>query len=346
MRNQFRRYLIARTQINGSFYSWRGFEDGREGRVRPRPPHPGRACPEPAASAIIPARPARPWVWPGTTRPPGYWNETILGTATATHSVSSLELFPPKDDDARLKLHDTVRELAALDPEYFSVTFGAGGSTRDRTLETVLRDPGARAWRPRRTCPASARPRENIRDILQRYRDAGIRRIVALRGDLPSGMADAGEFRYANELVAFIREETGDWFHIEVAAYPEVPPAGAQPAGRSRATSSARSTPAPTAAITQYFYNADAYCATSSSECAALGVTVPIVPGIMPIANFSSSRASPMPAAPRSRAGSASKLESFGDDTAVDPRLRAGRRHRRCATACSPAARRACTSTP
>jgi len=139
------------------------------------------------------------------------------------NSHISFEFFPPQTHEGVEKLTNARRQLAALNPEFFSVTFGAGGSTRDRTLETVtqIKAEGFEAA-PHLSCVGSTR--ENIRAILNTYRDAGIRRIVALRGDLPSGMATAGEFQYANELVEFIRNETGEHFHLEVAAYPEIHP--------------------------------------------------------------------------------------------------------------------------
>ncbi|MGE5467010.1 MAG: methylenetetrahydrofolate reductase [NAD(P)H] [Ignavibacteria bacterium] len=196
----------------------------------------------------------------------------------------SVEFFPPQTTEGSEKLRATWQKLAALEPAFFSVTFGAGGSTQDRTFETVaeIRAAGLNAA-PHISCIGSTR--ERIRAILGRYRAAGIDRLVALRGDLPSGMADAGEFRYANELVEFIRQETGDWFHIEVAAYPEWHPQARSPAEdlksfRRKVDAGADG------AITQFFFNADAY-ENFVAEARALGVTVPIVPGIMPIASFS-----------------------------------------------------------
>jgi methylenetetrahydrofolate reductase (NADPH) len=197
--------------------------------------------------------------------------------------ILSFEFFPPKTPEGIEKLRAARRQLAQLKPEFFSVTFGAGGSTRDRTLETVMeiQREGHKAA-PHLSCIGSTR--ENIRAILQEYKSHGIRHVVALRGDLPSGMVDAGEFRYANELVAFIREETGDWFHIEVAAYPEVHPQA--PSARADLLNFRRKVEAgANAAITQYFYNADAYF-NFVEECEALDIRIPIVPGIMPIYNF------------------------------------------------------------
>ncbi len=197
--------------------------------------------------------------------------------------ILSFEFFPPKTPEGMEKLRATRQQLAQLKPAFFSVTFGAGGSTRDRTLETVLeiQREGHKAA-PHLSCIGSTR--ENIRAILNEYKGHGIRHIVALRGDLPSGEADVGEFRYANELVAFIREETGDWFHIEVAAYPEVHPQ-ARSARDDLLAFKRKVDAGADAAITQYFYNADAYF-NFMDECEVLGIKVPVVPGIMPISNF------------------------------------------------------------
>lgn len=225
----------------------------------------------------------------------------------------SFEFFPPQTAEGAEKLRATRRQLARMKPAFFSCTFGAGGSTRDRTLETVLeiQAEGLPAA-PHLSCIGSTR--ENIRTVLEHYQAAGIRRIVALRGDLPSGMADPGEFRYANELVEFIRKETGEWFRIEVAAYPEVHPQARSP--RDDLLNFKRKVDAGAdSAITQYFYNADAYD-QFVDQAQALGVTVPIVPGIMPIANFgkiarfSDACGAEIPRWMRRR------FESFGDDAA------------------------------
>ena len=225
----------------------------------------------------------------------------------------SFEFFPPQTAEGAEKLRTTRRQLAQLKPAFFSCTFGAGGSTRDRTLETVLeiQAEGLPAA-PHLSCIGSTR--ENIRAVLDRYQAAGIRRIVALRGDLPSGMADAGEFRYANELVAFIRAETGDWFHIEVAAYPEYHPQAKSP--RDDLANFKRKVDAGAdSAITQYFFNADAY-AHFVEEVQALGVAVPIVPGIMPIANFSKIARFSDACGTEIPRWMRRKFESFGDDSA------------------------------
>jgi methylenetetrahydrofolate reductase (NADPH) len=225
----------------------------------------------------------------------------------------SFEFFPPQTAEGIEKLNTARKQLATLKPEFFSVTFGAGGSTRDRTLETVQQiqadgNPAA----PHLSCVGSTR--ENIRAILQTYKKAGIKRIVALRGDLPSGMATTGEFQYANELVSFIRAETGDHFHIEVAAYPEFHPQAKSPRDdllnfQRKVNAGANS------AITQYFYNADSYF-QFVEQCLKLGITVPIVPGIMPIGKFSQlARFSDACGAEIPR-WIRKTLESYGDDTA------------------------------
>jgi methylenetetrahydrofolate reductase (NADPH) len=196
----------------------------------------------------------------------------------------SFEFFPPQTAEGMEKLTATRKQLAMLKPEFFSVTFGAGGSTQERTLETVLqiKAEGHNAA-PHLSCVGSTR--DNIRALLQTYKNAGIQRIVALRGDLPSGMASIGEFQYANELVSFIRAETGEHFHIEVAAYPEFHPQ-AKSARDDLLNFKRKMSAGANSAITQYFYNADAYF-RFVEESRKLGVTAPIVPGIMPIVRFS-----------------------------------------------------------
>jgi methylenetetrahydrofolate reductase (NADPH) len=210
------------------------------------------------------------------------------------------------------KLRATRARLAVLKPEFLSVTYGAGGSTRERTLATVLEiaEEGHNAA-PHLSCVGSTR--KGIREMLDIFVERGIRRIVALRGDLPSGMANAGEFRYANELVAFIRAETGARFHIEVAAYPEWHPQARSP--REDVQNFKRKVEAgASSAITQYFYNADAYD-HFVAEARAAGVTVPIVPGIMPIASFSKlARFSDACGAEIPR-WMRRKFESYGDDS-------------------------------
>jgi len=196
----------------------------------------------------------------------------------------SFEFFPPKTPEGRDKLRATWRELGALGPRYFSVTYGAGGTTREGTLETVLeiRQAGYDAA-PHIACVASSKA--DIAAQLERYRASGIRHLVALRGDMPSGLGASGELRYANELVAFIRETSGDWFRIEVACYPEYHPQTRYAADEIR-NFKRKVDAGADAAITQYFYNADAYF-RFVDEARAAGVSIPIVPGIMPIVNFS-----------------------------------------------------------
>jgi len=225
----------------------------------------------------------------------------------------SVEFFPPQTPEGVAKLRTTRAQLATLKPAFFSCTFGAGGSTRDRTLDTVLEihREGLIAA-PHLSCIGSTR--ENVSAMLAQYRSAGIHRIVALRGDLPSGMAEAGEFHYASELVEFIRRETGDWFHIEVAAYPEVHPQAIS-AEKDLANFKRKIDAGANSAITQYFFNADAYEHFANAARAA-GISVPIVPGIMPIASYSKlARFSDGCGAEIPR-WMRRKLEGFGDDGA------------------------------
>jgi methylenetetrahydrofolate reductase (NADPH) len=225
----------------------------------------------------------------------------------------SIEFFPPKTPEGTEKLRITRAKLALLQPKYFSVTFGAGGTTQQGTLDTVIeiRKEGFDAA-PHLSCVGGTR--ESIRDILQQYKAQDIRRLVALRGDLPSGYGMGGEFRYANELVEFIRAETGNWFHIEVAAYPEMHPQARSP--QDDLQSFVRKMQAGAdAAITQYFYNADAYF-EFVEQAQKAGVTAPIVAGIMPITNSSQLlRFSEMCGAEIPR-WVRLKLASFGDDSA------------------------------
>ncbi len=196
----------------------------------------------------------------------------------------SFEFFPPKTDEGRRKLRVAWQALATLGPRFFSVTFGAGGSTREGTLETVveIRGSGLDAA-PHLSCVASTR--EEIAAQLARYRENGIRHLVALRGDLPSGVAASGDFRYANELVQFVRETTGDWFRIDVACYPEYHPQTRNADDEIR-NFKRKVEAGADGAITQYFYNADAYF-RFVDQARAAGISIPIVPGIMPIGNFS-----------------------------------------------------------
>jgi len=236
-----------------------------------------------------------------------------MGTPEQRARSFSFELFPPKTPEGMEKLARSVRQLNAVAPEYFSVTYGAGGSTRDRTFETLdlLRRQGIEVA-PHLSCIGSTR--REIGAILHRYRELDIGRIVALRGDLPSGMGagDVGELHYANELVAFIREQTGDRFRIEVAAYPEFHPQ-APNAERDLQSFKRKVEAGADAAITQYFYNADAYFAFLDS-CKRLGIEIPIVPGVMPITNFSQlARFSDACGAEIPR-WVRKRLEAFGDD--------------------------------
>ncbi|MFN2349407.1 MAG: methylenetetrahydrofolate reductase [NAD(P)H] [Thioalkalivibrio sp.] len=233
-----------------------------------------------------------------------------------THEkVFSFEFFPPKSDEGAEKLRGVREALADLNPKFYSVTYGAGGSTQARTLSTVMeiqRDKRFEAA-PHLSCIGSTR--EQVRETLELYRKNDIRHIVALRGDMPSGMrGDPGELRYANELVAFIREETGDHFFIEVAAYPEQhPQAPSYEKDLENFTHKVKA--GADAAITQYFFNAEAYYHFVDS-CEKKGLTLPIVPGIMPITNytqlarFSDACGADIPRWIRKR------LEGYGEDMA------------------------------
>lgn len=224
----------------------------------------------------------------------------------------SCEFFPPRTAEAVGKLSTTSARLAALRPLFFSVTFGAGGSTRDLTLETVLKIRAATGIdsAPHLSCIGT--PLAELREIIERYRQSGIRRLVVLRGDMPSGMTGFGELRFANELVAFVRRESGDTFHIEVAAYPEFHPQASSAAAdlehfRQKVAAGADS------AITQYFYNPDAYFRFVDS-CRALGIAIPIIPGVMPITNVTQlARFSDMCGAEIPR-WIMRRLRDFGDD--------------------------------
>ncbi len=225
----------------------------------------------------------------------------------------SFEFFPPKTDEGRTRLQAVLAELGALKPAFFSVTFGAGGSTQEGTFETVRAISAAgHEAAPHLSCIGSTR--ESIAAILDRYREAGIRRIVALRGDMPSGMHEPGAFRHANELVGFIREHTGDHFHIEVAAYPEFHPQ-APDAWRDLDNFRRKVEAGADSAITQYFFNPYAYFHFIDS-CERRGIDIPVVPGIMPITNhaqlarFSDACGAEIPRWIRKR------LEAYGDDLA------------------------------
>ena len=225
----------------------------------------------------------------------------------------SFEFFPPKTPQGMEKLSATWQQLAQLKPRFFSCTYGAGGSTRDHTLDTVLEIQAAgHKAAPHLSCIGSSR--SEIAATLDLYRSKGIDHLVALRGDLPSGSASAGELRYASELVSFIRERTGEHFHIEVACYPEFHPQ-ARSARDDLLHFKAKIDAGANAAITQYFFNSDAYF-RFLDDCEALGIAVPIVPGIMPIANFSQlARFSDACGAEIPR-WLRLKMQSFGDDAA------------------------------
>ncbi|MEQ1555363.1 MAG: methylenetetrahydrofolate reductase [NAD(P)H] [Gallionella sp.] len=223
----------------------------------------------------------------------------------------SFEFFPPQTPEGMAKLAVTHKQLATLNPEFFSVTFGAGGSTQERTLQAVthIQAQGSQVA-PHLSCVGATR--ENIRTLLQTYQAQNVQRIVALRGDLPSGMGSIGEFQYANELVQFIRTETGNHFHIEVAAYPEVHPQ-AKSARDDMLNFKRKIDAGANSAITQYFYNADSYF-YFVEQCRKLGITTPIVPGIMPIMKFSQlARFSEMCGAEIPR-WMRKTLEGYGDD--------------------------------
>jgi len=224
----------------------------------------------------------------------------------------SCEFFPPNTDEGMHKLFAAREELMRMRPAFFSVTYGAGGSTRERTFQAIqaIQAHGGAEAAPHLTCVASTRV--GVRDILDTYHAQGIHRLVALRGDLPSGMREFGEFRYANELVEFIRAETSDHFHIEVAAYPEFHPQAPNPE-RDLRNFKRKVEAGADSAITQYFYNPDAYF-RFIDDCEKLGLDLPIVPGIMPITNFtqlarfSDGCGAEIPRWIRKR------LEGFGDD--------------------------------
>ena len=195
----------------------------------------------------------------------------------------SFEFFPPKTDEGVLKLRETRKQLALLNPKFFSVTFGAGGSTRDRTMDAVL-EIQAEGFEAAPHISGISSSKEEILSLLKTYQSHGIRRLVVLRGDLPSGEVSSGDFAYASQLVAFIREQTGDWFQIEVAAYPETHPE-ARSAAADLKHFKTKVDAGANAAITQYFYNADAYF-QFVDQCQAMGIQIPIVPGVMPIYNY------------------------------------------------------------
>ncbi len=224
----------------------------------------------------------------------------------------SFEFFPPKTPEGAAKLHAVRQQLYVAKPEFCSVTYGAGGSTQDGTLQTVQaildeHQQGASHF----TCVGASR--ESVREKLALFKSMGLRRLVALRGDLPSGYGAMGEFRYAADLVAFIRAETGDHFHLEVAAYPETHPQAKSPDADLQAYA-AKVKAGASSAITQFFFNSDAYF-RFVDDAYQLGAEVPVVPGIMPITNsagllrFADSCGAEIPRWIRLR------LQAYGDDT-------------------------------
>ena len=244
---------------------------------------------------------------------PQYQTVFIMSATISKKTPISFEFFPTKTEEGAQKLEQHALNLARYQPEFFSVTYGAGGSTRDRTLETVLntRDQTSIPTAPHLSCVGDSR--EQLKELLNFYRSKDINRIVALRGDLPSGMGrDIGELRYANELVEFIRTETGDHFHIEVAAYPESHPQA--PNFEQDLENFKRKVEAGAdSAITQYFFNADSYF-YFLDRVRSMGIDIPVIPGIMPITNytrlarFSDACGAEMPRWVRKQ------LEAYGDD--------------------------------
>ena len=226
-------------------------------------------------------------------------------------SATSFEFFPPKTADGIASLRETRAQLAKFDPEFFSVTFGAGGSTRDRTMDTVL-EIQAEGFNSAPHISGISSSKTEISALIKTYQVKGINRLVVLRGDVPSGEVSSGEFKYGSELVSFIRQETSDHFHIEVAAYPEFHPESRSP-NLDLAHFAEKVNAGANSAITQYFYNAEAYY-NFMDECTKRNISIPIVPGIMPIYNitqlsrFSASCGADIPRWLRL------KLEDYGDD--------------------------------
>ncbi|MDG2252382.1 MAG: methylenetetrahydrofolate reductase [NAD(P)H] [Methylophilaceae bacterium] len=223
----------------------------------------------------------------------------------------SFEFFPPRTEEGDLKLNETIKTLSQFNPEFFSVTFGAGGSTKTKTLETVLSiEASNNNGVPHLSCISSSK--EDIRSILSEYKSHDIKHLIALRGDNPSGAISHGDFKYANELISFIREETGEYFHIQAGAYPEYHPE-AESATDDLNNFKRKINAGANSAITQFFFNVDAYF-KFIEECQKKSIDVPIIPGIMPIYNikqlsrFSANCGAEIPRWLRL------KLESYGDD--------------------------------
>lgn len=226
----------------------------------------------------------------------------------------SFEFYPPKTDDQRLQLDRTAAKLKVYTPEYVSCTFGAGGSTLSYTSETVrhLNQHHGLQAAPHLSCVGGTR--EEIRELLKLYRAIGVKRIVALRGDLPSGMGHPGDLRYASELIAFIRAEHGDAFRVEVGAYPETHPQ-AECALADLRHFKAKIDAGADAAITQYFYNADAYFHFVDAV-RKFGVQVPIIAGVMPISNFSQLRRFSEQCGAEIPRWISKRMQAYGDDAA------------------------------
>jgi methylenetetrahydrofolate reductase (NADPH) len=224
----------------------------------------------------------------------------------------SFEFYPPKTDEQRAQLDRTAARLKALAPDYVSCTFGACGSTLSYTPETIqrLREQHKLDAAPHLSCMGGSR--EEIRQLLKLYRAMGCKRLVALRGDLPSGMARMGDLRYATDLVAFIRAEHGDFFHVQVGCYPETHPQ-ADDALADLRHFKAKIDAGADAAITQYFYNADAYI-RFVDDARRLGVAVPIVPGIMPISNFNQLKRFSEACGAEIPRWVGKRMQAFGDD--------------------------------
>jgi methylenetetrahydrofolate reductase (NADPH) len=223
----------------------------------------------------------------------------------------SFEFFPPRTEEGDLKLNKTIKTLSEFNPEFFSVTFGAGGSTKAKTLETVLTiEASNNNGVPHLSCISASK--DEIRNLLNEYKSHDIKHVIALRGDNPSGAISHGDFKYANELISFIREETGEYFHIQAGAYPEYHPE-ADSATDDLNNFKRKIEAGANSAITQFFFNADAYF-KFIEECQKKSISVPIIPGIMPIYNikqlsrFSSNCGAEIPRWLRL------KLESYDDD--------------------------------
>ncbi len=230
----------------------------------------------------------------------------------APMTAISFEFYPPKTDEQRVQLDRTAARLKSYAPEYVSCTFGAGGSTLSYTSETVrhLKQQHGFEAAPHLSCVGGSR--EEIRELLKLYRAIGCRRLVALRGDLPSGMGHPGDLRYAADLIAFIRAEYGDTFRLEVGAYPETHPQ-ATDALSDLHHFKAKVEAGADAAITQYFYNADAYFHFVDAV-RKLGVQIPIVPGIMPISNFSQLRRFSEQCGAEIPRWIGKRMQAYGDD--------------------------------